>query len=139
MSQRDDDTLPVWRLNLLRAIFALMAIGLTLVVWPSVLRHGDDWAIRYGDTQSLLAAIGLLSWFGIRYPLQMLPLMVFELAWKAIWMIFVALPLYWHDQLQGAVLVSAWEIGLGLILIPPVLPWRYLYHHYVRRPSERWR
>lgn len=139
MNQNSNQLLPVWRLNLLRSLYALMAIGLTLVVWPGMLSHGDKWAAAQGAQQSLLATIGLLSWLGIRYPERMLPLLVFELGWKTVWWLCIGLPLLWHGKLEGDALQSAWEIGLGLLIIPPVLPWTYLYQQYVRRPAERWR
>ena len=131
--------LPVWRLNLLRAMYLLMAGGLAINIWPSVLAHSTEWALRFGHVGALLAGIGLLSALGLRYPAQMLPLMLFEFLWKAIWMLTIALPLWVDGEMTDAMRRSAWEIGLGVVLIPLVLPWRYLYAHYVARPAERWR
>ena len=41
-------------------------------------------------------ACGVVTpWFlGIRYALQMLPVLLFEIAWKLIWMTVVVLPLW---------------------------------------------
>lgn len=139
MNQPDSNLLPLWRLNLLRGLYAFMAIGLTMVVWPGLLTHSDRWAADYGAQQALLAMIGVLAWLGIRYPQKMLLLLVFELGWKVLWWLFIGLPLLAHGKLEGAALQSAWEIGLGLIIIPPVLPWGYLYQQYLRQPAERWR
>lgn len=55
--------LPVWRLNLLRAMYLLMAGGLAVNIWPSVLGHSAEWAIRFGHVGALLAGIGGLSLF----------------------------------------------------------------------------
>lgn len=131
--------LPVWRLNLLRAMYLLMAGGLAVNIWPSVLVHSAEWALRFGHVGALLAGIGALSTLGLRYPAQMLPLMLFEFLWKAIWLAAIALPLWVDGQMTDAMRRSAWEIGLGVVLIPLVLPWRYLYAHYVAKPAERWR
>jgi len=139
MNTQPTDALPVWRLNLLRAMYLFMAGGLAVVIWPKVLFHGTEWALRFGNTGALLAAIGALSVVGLRYPLQMLPLMLFELTWKIIWLAAIGLPLWVEGRMTDAMRDSAWQIGLGVVLIPLVLPWRYLYVHYVSKPAERWR
>jgi hypothetical protein len=131
--------LPVWRRNLLRAMYLLMAGGLAVNIWPSVVMHSAEWAIRFGHVGALLAGIGALSLLGLRYPIQMLPLMLFELLWKIIWIVAIGVPLWAGGQMTEAVRASAWEIGLGVVLIPLVLPWRYLYVHYVVKPAECWR
>jgi hypothetical protein len=120
-------------------MYLLMAGGLAVNIWPNVLAHSAEWAIRFGHVGALLAGIGALSLLGLRYPAQMLPLMLFELLWKIIWIVAIGIPLWAGGQMTDAMRASAWEIGLGVILIPLVLPWRHLYEHYVAKPAERWR
>lgn len=139
MSSPFSEELPLWRVNLLRAMFLLMAGGLATTIWPTVLVHSSAWAIRFGHVGALLAAIGVLSVLGLRYPVQMLPLMLLELLWKVIWIVAIGIPLLAEGQMTDAMRTSAWEIGLGVVLIPLVLPWRYLYRHYLAKPAERWR
>jgi hypothetical protein len=45
-----------------------------------------------GVIPSMLGAMWLLSLFGLRYPLQLLPILLFELLWKTIWLIDYGLP-----------------------------------------------
>src|SRR5436309_1243161 len=74
----------VARLWVLRATFLLLIVGLGLTNLPELIRHEP---LARGVIPSLLGAVWLLAFLGIRYPLQMLPLLLFEFAWKAIWML----------------------------------------------------
>lgn len=132
------DGVSTWRLNLLRAMYALMSFGLATYVWPNLVSHSSDWAISHGHLGALLSAIGLLSFLGLRYPLRMLPIMLFELAWKSIWVIAIAGPLWLRNEMTADLWRSAAEIGFGVVAIPAVIPWRYVYEAYLRAPPERW-
>ena len=115
---------------LLMAVFLLSTVAPLLAERPPTMMTGVSWA--------LLAALGLLALLGLRYPLQMLPLMLFEFAWKALWLIFIGLPLWSSGQLDAASSETFTNTLAGVVLVPIVLPWRYLYRHYVRRPGDRW-
>jgi len=128
--------LPLWRLNLLRAMYLVLVVGLGATVVPDIVSH------RLGDRgviASLLGAIWLLAFLGLRYPLQMLPLLLFELAWKALWMIAYGLPQWMAGQRPPTFADDFFSIALGVILVPLVLPWPYVWRHYFRAPAERWR
>src|SRR5271169_1477100 len=82
------------RLYLMRALYLLIFVGLGSEIWPLIIHHSKPWDLMHGVACSLLAALSALMAWGIRYPLQMLPLLLFELLWKAIWLAAVALPLW---------------------------------------------
>lgn len=126
------------RLYLLRGMYALVAFGMGSIIWPAVLDHGT-WDRWHGVGASMLAALTLLCAVGIRYPLQMLPLLVFELAWKVIFLVAVALPLWRAGALDPATRASAIECLPGVILVPLVLPWGYVWANYVKKAGDRWR
>jgi hypothetical protein len=69
----------------------------------------------------------------------MLPLLFFELVWKLIWILAFGLPLWSDDQLDPATSQTMFDCLFGIVLVPLVLPWRYVFTHYVRVPGERWR
>ncbi len=86
----------------------------------------------------MLVALSLLWFLGLRYPLQMLPVLLFEIAWKFIWMIAVVLPLWVSDQLDPATL-TVFYACLVVVIPLAVIPWRYVVAHYVIKPGDPWR
>src|SRR4051794_30417198 len=91
---------------------------------------------------SVLAALSLLALLGIRYPLKMLPLLLFELLWKVLWVAGWGLPLWSSGQLAQRLGPDAQSnlvnCLVGIVLVPLVLPWGYLLKQYVRAPGDRW-
>jgi hypothetical protein len=82
-----------WRINAMR--FPVPSDGLRLwaamFVWSAIaVRKSPDWDVMRGLAKSMLAALALMSLLGVRYPLQMLPLMLYEIAWKTIWLVLIA-------------------------------------------------
>lgn len=130
-----DVSLP--RLYLLRAGYLLISAGLAATVWPLLISHPPHWPLMNGVTSSLLAAVSLLAAIGIRHPLQMLPVLLFELAWKAIWLTAVAFPLWLSDRVDAATAGTIRECLLVVVLVP-VVPWRHVVSQYVTKPGERW-
>lgn len=137
-----DDYVPVWRLNLLRAMYLLVTLGLALSFWPAVLDHTElwaRWAQRRGEMVAMLLALSMLCVWGLRYPLQMLPLLIFELVWKSLWVVTIAYPLWQQGAMTPGVEESFYACLAGIIITPLVLPWRYILQHYFRKPGQRWR
>lgn len=132
-------TVPLYRLNILRAYYALMAFGTLVVFWPSLVSHTDSWGIASGAQYSLLAALSPLSLLGLRYPLKMLPVVIYEFLWKSLWFVFVAGPLWMNDAMTDGVWSNVVACGVAIVLTPIVVPWRYLWETYASAPADRWR
>ncbi|QGX39310.1 hypothetical protein [Permianibacter aggregans] len=128
----------LFRLYLLRAMYLLIAVGLGITIWPSIIAPASVVANPGSVVRSLLGALALVALLGLRYPLQMLPLLIFELLWKVIWIVAFALPMWAGPGLDAYARESLFACAMGVVLVPLVLPWRYLYRHYVRTPSARW-
>ena len=62
-----------------------MALVMGRVDWQQLLLESAEWNWSLGLSESMLAALALMSLLGVRYRLQMLPLMLYEIAWKTIW------------------------------------------------------
>jgi hypothetical protein len=130
-------TLPTWRLNVMRAGYALMVIGIAVTKWPQLLAH-EPWELKEGTVLAMLVAMSALALLGLRYPARMLPLLMFEVAWKLLWLGSVALPLWLDGDLAGATRVQA-EAVLWVVFIIAVVPWRHVVDQFVVARGERWR
>ena len=86
------------RLHILRAMYLLLVIGGAIVFLPQLIGHEPT---ARGVIPSMLGGVWVLACFGLRYPLQMLPILLFELVWKTIWLIDYGLP-QWMAGLNTA-------------------------------------
>ena len=127
------------RLYLLRAMYLLMAVGLGLTVWPAIIAPPDTAANANTVVRALLGALGLLAVVGLRYPLRMLPLLLFELLWKLIWVVAFALRMWLDTGLNEYASETLFACMMGVVLVPIVMPWRYLFVYYVRSSGDPWR
>jgi len=103
---------------------------------PVLFRHEP---MARGVIPSLLSGVWLLAIVGLRYPLQMLPLLMFEFAWKTIWLFAFGLPQWSASQVPLTFAEDFKAIVAGVILMPLVIPWGYVFAHYVKKPADRWR
>jgi hypothetical protein len=126
------------RLYLLRLGYLVIAVGIAVTKWPLIIDHDRPWPLMEGVETCMLVALSLLWFLGIRYPLQMLPVLLFELAWKFIWMVAVVLPLWTSDQMDPATL-SVFFACLVVVIPIAVIPWRYVVAHYVTKQGDPWR
>ena len=125
----------IWRINTMRFLFLLMALIMGSMVWAQLLEGGPTWPIWKGAAKSMLAALALISLLGVRYPLQMLPIMLYEMAWKTVWLTFVALRA-WLEGTWNADIQSLFEDCIGIVIAYFVVPWPYIWARYIRQPME---
>ena len=128
-----------FRLYLMRAFYLLFAVGLGSHIWPAMIHHATPWDLMHGEANSLLAALSVLMAAGIRYPLQMVPVLLFELVWKSIWLVAIALPLASANQLDADTRETRGVFLKTIVLCLIVIPWPYVLAYYVTMPGNRWR
>ena len=126
------------RLNLLRGGYLLLVVGIGAGMWPVLLRVGPGLELMHGATLSMLCAVGLLALLGLRHPLRMLPLLMFEMTWKAIWMLRIAVPLWSADRLDANFMATVAACAVALVF-PFIIPWSYVLDTYVRLPADPWK
>jgi len=127
------------RLYALRLAYLILGGGLIMIKWPMLISHDAAWPLWEGVSSSLLGALALMAVLGLRYPLQMLPFLLFELAWKIIWGSLVFLPLWRSGQIDDATATVGVNCLVVIVLIP-LMPWDYVLANYVRTlgaPSRR--
>ena len=129
--------LSLWQLNLLRVGYLFMGGGLALIKWPLLFNH-EPWSLAEGTKECLLIAMSFLALLGLRYPQRMLPILLFEVTWKLLWLGVVALPLWSDNRLDGAFRTQTGTVLLVVVIIA-VIPWRYVLSHYVMAPGDPWR
>ena len=139
MSPSHPSEVSTLRLWLLRAVYLFIALGLVLTVWPDIVAPSDTTANADTVILALLGALALLCLVGLRYPLQMIPVLLFELLWKAIWVGAFALRMWLNQGLDQYASETLFACLLGIVLVPLALPWGYVFRHYVAAKSEPWR
>jgi hypothetical protein len=133
-------TVSTLRLNLLRLFYLVLVIGIGLGmhVWSTMIHQVYSMEMDSGVKICMLFALSVLSILGFRYPLQMLPVLFWEFTWKASWLLAVALPHWLHGQWSKDLGANTFAIGMIAIFIP-LVPWSYVFDHYVRKSGDRWR
>jgi hypothetical protein len=125
------------RLHLMRAGYLLMGVGLVLVKWP-LLPDARTLPPYEGVTLCLLVAMSLLAFLGLRYPVKLLPVLLFESTWKLLWLGLVALPKALDDDLDAATSEIAVNCSLVVVILA-VIPWGHVWRNYVRASGDRGR
>lgn len=128
----------LFRLYTLRVAYLMLAVGLGSMIWPAVISHTPAFALAHGVQAALLAAIGLTAVLGLRYPVQMLPLLIFEFTWKVIFLVAFALPLWRAHQITPAAAADIQAVIMVVIFVP-LIPWVYVWKQYAVKDGDRWR
>jgi hypothetical protein len=133
-------TVSMLRLYFLRAGYLLLVVGLgvEMQIWPAVIYRVPTMELMHGVVTCMLCALSILALLGIRYPLQMLPLLFWEIAWKTIWLLRVALPRWSAGGMDAATAENTFACSLVVIFVI-IMPWSYVFENYVKRAGDPWR
>lgn len=130
--------LPLWRLYLLRFGYLVLGGGLVVYKWPLLFHHDKPWPLMTSVVVCMLVGMSVLALLGLRYPVRMMPILLFEVTWKLIWLAVVALPQWLNHQMDAETRELTNEV-LWVVIILAVIPWPYVYSTYLARRAERWR
>ena len=126
------------RLYVLRIGYLVMGGGLAIVKWPAFITHDGPWPLWDGVVQCLLVAMSVLALLGLKYPVKMLPILLFESLWKLTWLAVIALPQLTGDGMNTAT-TEVFNKNLWVVVILAVIPWGYVARQYLAAPGDRWR
>ena len=70
--------------------------------------------------------------------MKMLPLLFFEFLWKFIWVLGWGLPPFLTQQLSPEAQETLISCLVGVVLVPLVMPWGYVFKQYVKAPGDPW-
>src|SRR5258707_1479638 len=91
--------LPLWRLYVLRFGYLVLGGGLVVYKWPLLSHHAKPWPLMTSVVICMLVAMSVLALLGLRYPVRMMPILLFEVTWKLLWLAVVALPQWLNHQM----------------------------------------
>ncbi|MDQ3697358.1 MAG: hypothetical protein M3373_04950 [Gemmatimonadota bacterium] len=121
---------------LLRLFYCLMFVFVGFDSWTVIVTHEGSWDHVRAVAFCMFVSYSTLSGLGLFYPLKMLPVMLFMIGYKVLWLGVVAYPLWQAGTLSGS---AAEEMARIFIWVPvPMLavPWKYVFQNYVL-PSRR--
>jgi hypothetical protein len=131
-----DAAVSLTRLYILRFGFLVMTAPGIFLNTPELLN--PDPAGR-GVLSSVLLGLWLVCFLGLRYPLQMLPIFLFEFIWKTIWLVSYGAPQWLAGKSTPQFQEDIIMIGAASIVFALVIPWDHVYRCYIKRPGDRWR
>ena len=108
---------------LLRLLFLLVIVFVGGDAWSAILKHTGEWDPVRAAAVCMWAAYAALSVFGLMNPLRWLPIVIFEIFYKLIWLAAVALPLASSDALAGSRAEEMTYVFLWVILPIVAMPW----------------
>lgn len=124
------------RLNWLRAAYLFMAAGISIQFAPQLFAAAGLPPMQ-GVVIAMLSALALLSALGVFSPLRMLPVLLFEIAWKLLWTMFVAMPHVLAGTLDQSLGETLFAVAFAIPFVI-IVPWRYVARTFLGQ-AERWR
>jgi hypothetical protein len=121
---------------LLRLFYFLMAAFVATDAWQTLLTHDGPLDRYRAMSLCVWAAYATLGVLGLIHPLRMLPIMIFMIFYKSLWLIFAAFPLWREGTLSGT---PTGEMASVFIMVPFVMiavPWIYAFKTFVL-PSRK--
>jgi hypothetical protein len=116
----------------LRLFFVLMFCVMGYSAWTHIFSHSGTWEPINAVTWCVWAAYATISVLGIYNTLKMLPILLFMIFYKTLWLIVVAYPLWKTDTLVGSPSEELATIFIWAIVPALFFPYKYFYNNYIK-------
>jgi len=116
---------------LLRVLYLLMFVGVGLENWQILFNHQGPWDHTRAVAFCVWAAYPTLGVFGLLKPLRWLPIVIFMIFYKALWVVVVAYPLWRVGALAGSPAEEMANIFFYAPVVGIFVPWIYVFKTYV--------
>jgi hypothetical protein len=123
-------------IHLLRVLYFMMAAFVGTGAWRTVITHEGPWDPVRAVAWCAWVAYPTLSVLGLIHPLRMLPILLFMIFYKAVWLGAVAYPMWQAGTLAGS-LTGAMARDFSWLWMPIIaVPWGYVLRTFVL-PARR--
>jgi len=116
---------------LLRVLYSLMFVGVAFEAWGTIINHQGPWDHTRAVAWCVWAAYPTLSIFGLLRPLRWLPIVIFMIFYKTLWVAVVAYPLWRAGTLAGTPADEMAHIFVWAPVIILIVPWLYVFKNYL--------
>jgi len=121
----------------LRTLYLLMFTMIGYESWSTIFGHEGAWDHTKAVAWCVWAAYTTLSFFGILNPLRWLPIVVFMIFYKTLWLIVVALPLWRAGTLAGSPPDEMAHVYIAAPFIALIVPWGYFVKRFILGRERR--
>lgn len=125
-----------FKIYLIRLVFLLTFVFVGMSSWTTLLTFEGSWDPVRAVAFCVWAAYSTLSVLGVIHPLKMLPILIFQIFYKSIWLIIVAYPLWSSGQLAGSPAEEMTYTFLWIVLPLIAMPWGYFVKTYVLKSNS---
>ena len=115
----------------LRVMYLLMCGMMARTAWTSIFVHEGAWEPYRAMATCVWAAYGTLSLLGLLQPLRMLPLVLFMIFYKSLWLAVVAYPLWRSGTPAGASTEDLTQVFFAAPVFALFVPWGYVLRRFV--------
>jgi hypothetical protein len=112
-----------------------MAAFVATSAWSTILSHRGPWDPYRVMAFSVWAIYPTLAILGVFRPLRMLPIMLFMIGYKSLWLLAYAYPL-WRAGAQTGPAAEIANSFLGVPIAVLIVPWKYVWQTYLPAPGR---
>jgi hypothetical protein len=127
------DLYGVPRINVyvMRLVWLLILVFVGKDAWTHIAAHEGQWEPLEGVAWCVWAAFACFGLLGIFQTVRMIPLLLFEIFYKALWLAIVAYPLWVKGTLAGSP-AEGIAYAFAWVILPIVaVPWPYVFRTYL--------